>query len=198
MSFGAVGDRRGLLQQVQQRRSTADAAALLHRAGRGGGDLEWNTTVDRAGFDGLSCGVEFGGVQSAAHPGLGQRPLVDEQCVQRRADAADVVLRCGLRQGCGERQRDVALDAHPHAAGMIDRQCDARAVRRLGGGGQRLDRPRATDRGRGRIGNLGQGCAADPLGDHQTARPGVGDVEDAGDAGHLDAAQLEGARQDLL
>ena len=72
------------------------------------------------------------------------------------------------------------------------------AVGGLGGGGQRLDRAGAADRGRRRLGHFLQGPAADPLADHQPAGAGVRDVEDAGDAGHVDAAQLQRAVQDLL
>lgn len=90
--LGAIGDRGGLLQQVQQRRRATDPAALLHGAGRRRRDLERNLTVDRARFDRLSGGIEFGGFQTAAHARLAQRPLVDQQRVQRGADTADVIF----------------------------------------------------------------------------------------------------------
>ena len=130
--------------------------------------------------------------QPAAHTGLGQRPLVDQQRIQRGADAADVVLGRGVRHGRRERQHDVALDAYPHAAGVVDRQRDTRAVGGLGGGGQRLDRPRrrrsATARSRPPRRAIRRGSTRRPPG-----RPSrCGDVEDAGDAGHVDAAELAG------
>ena len=102
-----------------------------------------------------------------------------------------------LGQGRGEGQRDVAFDADPHAAGMVDRQCDTRPVGGLGGRGQRLDRAGPADRRRRRLGDLGQRSAADPLRDHQPARAGADHVEHPCDAGHVQAAELEGARQDL-
>ena len=162
-SLGAVGDRGGLLQQVQQGGGAADAAALLHRPRRCRRDLERDVAVDGPRFDGLACRVELGGRQPAADSGLGQRPAVDQQRVERGADAADVVLRRGVRQRRRERQRHVALDADPHAAGMVDRQCDARPVGGLGGRGQRLDGAGPADRRRRRLGHFGQRPAADPL-----------------------------------
>ena len=81
--------------------------------------------------------------------------------------------------------------------GMVDRQRDAGAVRRLGGRGERLDGAGAADRRRRRVGDLGEGAAADPLRDDQAAGPGVRDVEHPSDAGMLDAAQLHCAGQDF-
>ena len=130
--------------------------------------------------------------------GLGQRPPVDQQRVQRRPDAADVVLGRGVGHGRGERERHVAVDADPDPAGVVDRQRDAGPVCGLGRRGQRLDGPGAADRRRRGVGHLLQRAAADPLGHHQAAGPGARDVEHPCDAGHVDPAQPRRARQDLL
>ena len=187
--LGAVGDGGGLLQQVEKRRGAADAAARLDRPSGRRRDLERNVAVDRPGFDGLTSGVDLGRCQTASHPGLGQRPAVDQQRVQRRADAADVVLGGGVGHGRGERERDVTLDADPDPAGMVDRQRDTGPVGLLGRSGQSLHRAGAADRRRRRLGHLLKRPTADPLADDQAARTGVRDIEDARDAGAFDTAE---------
>ena len=134
--LGAIGHGGGLLEQVEQRGCSADTAAVLDRAGRGGRDLERDAAVHGPWFDGLPGRIERGGLHAAGRARLAQWPAVDQQGVQRRPDAADVVLGRGIGHGGGERQRDVSVDADPDAAGVVNRQRDAGLMCGLGSCGQ--------------------------------------------------------------
>ena len=111
------------------------------------GNLERDVPVDRTGFDGLAGRIPRCRRHFAAHPGLRQRPAVDQQRVQRGADAANVVFGGGVGHGRGEGQHHVAFDADPHPAGMVDRQRDARMVGGVGCSREGLHRAGSADRG---------------------------------------------------
>ncbi len=97
------------------------------------------------GSTGSPAESTLGRLQPAAHARLGQRPPVDQQRVQRRTDAADVVFGVGVGHCRRERQRHVAFDAHPDPAGVVDRQRHPRRD-----GPPRPRRPATASRGRRR------------------------------------------------
>ena len=116
------------LQQVQGGRGGADAAAWLDGPARGCRDLVGNRRVDRRGLDRLAVRAGVGGPEPARCAVFGERPSIDEECVEGCPDAADIAGGVGTGQRCREGQRDVAVDADPDSAGVVHREGDSGPV----------------------------------------------------------------------